>query len=106
MLNNFIIAYDLSGDKGVGYDSLLEIIRTQADFCQLSESAYFIKTELDPDELKSLLLPCVDGNDTLSVFEVDPFVRWFTSSAQKQREISRTLVQLGSLEHISALGKR
>ena len=71
-----IITYDLC-KPGANYRSLIDKIKTYDKWAKITESTWFIKSELTCKEVRDELKMLVDANDRLFVGELTGTAAWY-----------------------------
>jgi hypothetical protein len=65
----YLITYDLNA-PGKDYKDLYEKIKSIGDWATFLESVWFVETTKSSNDLRDLLLPVIDKNDSLFITKV------------------------------------
>lgn len=71
----YIVTYDLI-EPGQRYQELIDMIKKKGPWAKLGESAYLIKSDLTPVQLRDVFKSALDGNDKLYVGQVNAPAAW------------------------------
>lgn len=74
-MSSKIIEYDLCS-PGRNYDELYELIKSYPQWAMITESTWFVKTNLTCVELRDELITKLDKNDRIFVGELSGHAAW------------------------------
>lgn len=90
MKRTYLISYDLISPSK-NYELLLKKIRSLPDWACLGGSAYIIKSDKSPSEIRNDLLAVMDQNDKIFVGAIDAPAAWFGLSDEVSKWLQNNL---------------
>ena len=90
MAKNIFISYDLNA-PGQNYTNLIEEIKKIGDWAHVQGSLWHVKSNLTPTQIRDLLLPRIDKNDSLIVIDAsNNIVSWSNVSTAVAEHLNST----------------